>query len=66
MEENPCEGCDSLVAPAEEELAPPIPDELDGGQDDEQEREVEPFRKAASPTLPSAADVEELRINHIP
>ena len=66
MGENTSEECDRFVAPAEEELTPPIPEELDEGQDDEQEEEVEPFRKAASPTLPSAADIEEHRINHTP
>ena len=66
MGENPSEECDRLVAPAEEEQATPPPEELSESKEDEQEEEVEPLRKAASPTMPSAAEVEEHRINHIP
>ena len=56
MGENPSEECDRLIAPAEGELTPPTPEDLDEGQEDEQEEEVEPFRKAASPMSPSEED----------
>ena len=61
------ESCDRLIAPAEEEDPPPLEGESDDEKIDGQEgEEVEPLRKATSPTMPSAADVEEHRITHVP
>ena len=39
---------------------------MDDDIDGHEEEEVEPFRKAASLEMPSAADVEEHRLTHVP
>ena len=69
MGEIPSASCDRLIAPAVEAEVPlpPLADESDDDEIDGQEGvEVEPLRKAASPTMPSAADVEDHRITHVP
>ena len=70
MGENPNVSCERLIAPAEEEKEKegiPRLEEPDDKEIDEQEgEEVEPLRKAPSPTMPSAAEVEEHRITHVP
>ena len=67
MGENPKESCDGLIAPAEEAVdSPPINGDEDEVADDQEEEEVEPLRKATSPTMPSAAEVEEHRLTHVP
>ena len=68
MGENPDKSCEVLVAPAELQEDPP-PDEEEGGTelvDGHEGEEVEPLRKAASLEMPSAADVEEHRLTHVP
>ena len=67
MGENPKESCDGLIAPAEEAVdSPPINGDEDEVADDQEEEEVEPLRKATSPMMPSAAEVEEHRLTHVP
>ena len=45
---------------------PELVDSGDEGVDGHEDEEVEPMRRAASPVLPSAADIEEHRITHMP
>ena len=69
MGENPNVLCERLIAPAVEEGedgTPPLVDPEDDRIDEQEDEEVEPLRKAPSPTMPSAADVEEHRISHVP
>ena len=66
MGEIPSASCDRLIAPAEEEIPLLEPDSGDERIDGQQEEDVEPLRKATSPTMPSAADVEEHRLTHVP
>ena len=68
MGKNPSVSGERLIAPAEEaEQEPPPLEDLDDGQIDGQEgEEVEPLRKAPSPAMPSAAEVEEHRLTHVP
>ena len=67
MGEIPSASRERLLAPAEEaEVLPPLDDSDDEEVDGQKGEEVEPLRKAASPTMPSAADVEEHRISHVP
>ena len=66
MGEKPRESCDGLIAPAEEAVEPPP---INDGEDEDVDQEAggaEPLRKAASPTMPSAADGEEHRLTHVP
>ena len=67
MGENPNESGERLIAPAEEaEDLPPIINDEDEEVNGQDEEEVEPLRKASSPTMPSAADIEEHRLTHVP
>ena len=66
MGENPRESNDRLIAPAEEAAEPPPGIDVEDEDVDQGAEEAEPPRKATSPTMPSAADVEEHRLTHVP